>query len=151
MAAGFGVGLAQSGQRFGSQRVRLGKRAHQPLGAHRLQQVIHRIQLECLAGVGIVGRTENDRGGMLEFLQVLRALDAVHRRHADVEQDDVGSGLLDLLHCVETVVGLTDDFDRALRGTIFQHLAQTAARRRLVIDDEDARQRAGCVHGCTAD
>ena len=62
--------------------------------AHRLQQVAHGVRLEGLDRVLIEGGGEDDRRRLLQHVQVARGLQAVHARHAHVEQHHVRGELV---------------------------------------------------------
>ena len=56
--------------------------------------------------------------------------------HLDVEEDHVGGQRLDALQRLDAVFGLAHDLDVAALG---EQLAQAAAGRRLVVDDQGAQ------------
>jgi hypothetical protein len=74
------VGFAQSG--------------FKPLGPHRFHQVIHRVYFKGLAGISVIGGGEDNRGRVVQFLQVLGDLDPIHARHPDIQQQRVHGQLL---------------------------------------------------------
>ena len=68
-----------------------------------------------------------------------RGLHAVHLRHADVEERDVDALAVHDLERFAAVTRLVDDRERELGPAFVEQVAQPRARRRLVVDDEDAR------------
>jgi hypothetical protein len=66
-------------------------------------------------------------------------LQAIESGHADIQQHDVGVQLIGHLQGLLAVTGLAD---HAEARDFRQQLAQAAARRRLVIDDQYACGRA---------
>jgi hypothetical protein len=120
--------------------ARARQRLKQERQTDRLQQVVDRVHLESLQRIGVVGGGENDRRRLGEFLQMLRNLDAVDFRHADVEQHDVGIHRRNQFERVAAVIGLAGDFERNFQRAVTQQIAQTVARRRLVIDHQHAQR-----------
>ncbi len=66
-------------------------------------------------------------------------LDAVHVRHVDVGEHEVGRRRMQDVERLAAVLRLADDRDRQHRGAIVEQLAQPMPRRRLVVDDQDAQ------------
>ncbi len=64
--------------------------ARELLAPDRLQQVADRLRFECLQRVLVVGSREDDGGRLVQRAEMTRRFDAVHARHAHVEQHDVG-------------------------------------------------------------
>ena len=67
----------------------------QALALDRLDDIVHRLRLEGLQGVLIVGGDEDDQGEGRAIRrpvlgQRLRSFEAAHRRHADVEEAHLG-------------------------------------------------------------
>ena len=105
------------------------------LPADRLQQVTHRLGLEGLDGVLVIGGREHDGGPAFPAGQLARDLQAVHARHADVEEDHVRLQRVAELQGLLPVARFPDHTE-ALE--VAHQLAQAAAGRGLVIDDQDA-------------
>src|SRR5205085_166973 len=61
-------------------------------------------------------------------------LDAVHQRHPDVDEHDVGSVVLDHLEPRQSVARLADDLDP---GTATEDHRKPAPYQRVVVDDDD--------------
>ena len=68
-------------------------RLGEPFGAHRLEHVVDRVQLEGVDGVLLVRGHEDDRRWLLEPAEHLGQLQAAEPRHLDVEEDRVDVGL----------------------------------------------------------
>ena len=79
-----------------------------------------------------------------------RGLHAVHLRHADVEERDVDPLAVHDLERFAAVTRLVDDRERELGAAFVEQVAQPRARRRLVVDDEDARGGAPGKHQVAA-
>jgi hypothetical protein len=67
--------------------------------------------------------------------------ETVHSGHLDVQEDELGAGVLDCLHGLETVGALTGDLGIQMAG---EEIAHALARRRLVIDDQNADLPLAC-------
>jgi hypothetical protein len=100
----------------------------------RFEQVIQSADLECPNGVLIVGRHEDDGRHLLGSDRIDDA-EAVHSGHLDVQEDEIGMGLLDCFDGFETAGALTDNLGVGMAG---EQIAHPLARRRLVIDDQNA-------------
>jgi hypothetical protein len=60
---------------------------------------------------GRAARRQEQNGKIAELRMIAygaASLMAVHKRHHNIQNDEIGFGPLDLLECVETVVGLDD-------------------------------------------
>ena len=77
---------------------------------------------------------------------MLRHLNAVHIRHANVEQHDVGITGRQQIERTPAVISLAGDFKRHFQRTVAEQVAQPVARWRLVVDHHDA-QRTRPGHG----
>ena len=111
-------------------------RLRELLLAHGLEQVADGLGLEGLDRVLVVGGREDHRGRILEHVEVARDLDAVHARHADVEQHDVG---IELAHRPRAPPRRCPPRRRPRPRELLEQPAQPLARRRLVVDDEAHR------------
>ena len=96
----------------GLQARHLLQRAEQPLHAHRLHQVVDGVDLERLHRVLVERRGEDHHRRMRELEQVARELDAVHVRHVDVGQHEIGGRALQQIERLATVLRLADDGER---------------------------------------
>ena len=92
-------------------------------------------------------RHDDDRGVGHLLGQDLGRLDAVHDRHVDVHQDDVGAQLAGLLHPLLAVGGGAHDLDVGLEG---QQLLQVVQGARDVVDDQDLDQVSHGLSGASA-
>jgi hypothetical protein len=124
---------ADFAEHFARQSRRLLQRPIQALAAHGFQNVSDRIGIESLDRVLIVGGGEYDGRWIFRPVQVMRRLDAVHTRHADIEKHHVRPGLRGDVQGLATVGGLADDL--VLAG-VLQHLAQSVSRRCFVVHDQ---------------
>ncbi len=116
-------------------------------GAHRRGEVFGRDVLEDEAAgaglegpvdvfVGVEGRQDDDLEGPVGlFEDGSGGGKAVHFRHADVHQDDVGSVLAGGVDGFEAVAGFGDDVDV---GLVVQDHGEAATHEGLVVDDDDA-------------
>ena len=66
----------------------------EPVGAHRLEHVVDRVQVEGLDGVLLVGGDEDDRRRGPEAAEHLGQLEPGQAGHLDVEEDRVDRALL---------------------------------------------------------
>jgi hypothetical protein len=117
------------------------QRIRQPGGPDRLEQVVDGVDLERLDRVGVVGRGEDHRRRVGHALQVLRDLDAVDARHAHVEQHDIDPVAGDVDQGLAPVGRLACHFEGDGAAAVGEQVLQPAARRRLVVDDQDAQRR----------
>src|SRR5581483_1063050 len=81
----------------------------------------------------IVGGGEDDRRRLIERVQMARGLEAVHARHAHVQQQDVGRQLGRALQSLYTIDRLTSDLDTL---QLRQQAGQALAGRRFIIHDQ---------------
>jgi len=112
------------------------QRLLQALAAHRLGQIVRRLQLEGRERVLGVRRHEDDLGGVGQALDLVRERHAVDAGHMDVQQHHVeGRRLREQRQRLARVRGLGRLMARIAFG---QQGLQAFARQRLVVDDEDA-------------
>ena len=74
---------------------------------------------------------------MLESAEMAGQFDPVHARHADIGEDDVDRVFANEIERRDAVAGLADDLAGKLDSNIAQQFAQTRARQRFVVDQED--------------
>ena len=117
----------------------LGQRGAQLLGANRLQQIGHGFGIERLQRVLVESGGEDDGRGRGQRGEMSRHFQPVDAGHAHVEQHDVGRQPVDHVDRLFAIAGFTRDIEFA---GFREHGAQTLARRRFVIDDEDAQAHA---------
>ena len=86
----------------------------------------------------VVGREEHDRRHALRRPPPDH-LEAVDLRHLDVEEDHVGLQRVERREHLAAVAAFADDGEVGKRG---EQLPHAAARRRLVVGDEDGDERA---------
>jgi hypothetical protein len=119
--------------------------------AHGLDEVVGGHVLEQEAGrtspqrvddvlVEVVRRQDQHAGRVAELVEPARRLDAVHARHPDVHEDDVGPQRPHLRQRDLAVGGLTDHLDVRLG---LQDEAEAGAQQRLVVDQQDADRHDG--------
>src|ERR1043165_9037567 len=101
-----------------------------PLAAERLEEVVERVDLEGGDGVAVVRGGEDDEGAVDDLLG---DRDAGRAGHADVEEEEVGTELVDGADGGEAVAALVDDVDPV---DLPEMLAQGAARERFVVGDD---------------
>ena len=147
------AGVGCLGQRVdGIQMLRRHQRAsayqggQQALSAHRLEQVVQRVDFERVDRELIERRHEDHQRHRLGIVAVALAgprgnvpgqLDAGHARHLDVHQDDLGPLRLDLRKRLGRIGGLAHDAMRKLRREVGEHLSESGPRGRLVVNDQD--------------
>src|SRR5204863_6924955 len=128
-------------QRLGARCARGGgllQRGGEALGAHRLQQIVERIQIERVDRMLVMRCDEDHRRRVLEAAEMTRELEAVHSGHADVEQQHLRVARGQSLERLEAVARLAGDLVRQVGRDVLQELAQALARRRFVVSYEDA-------------
>jgi hypothetical protein len=97
----------------------------QLLLANRFQQVADRMRLERIHGVFVERGREDDGRRLGERVQVASHFDAIHSRHPDIEQHDVGCQLIRPRESFLAVHGLAGDFRfRYFREQALQSLAR---------------------------
>ena len=136
--AGVGLpcGVLQAIARRGAGGLRLFQRRGQALGAHRLHQVVERVQLERLDRMPVVRGDEDDDRRVLHAAQVTRHLDASHARHLDVEEQDLRAARGQALDHLQAVGRLARHAGGDLAAHVGEQLLQPVARRRLVVGNE---------------
>ncbi len=77
---------------------------------------------------------------MRHLEHVAGELEPVHVGHVDVGQHEVDGDRLQELDRLAAVLRLADDGERQRRGAVIEKFAQTAARGRLVVDDQDTER-----------
>ena len=126
------------GERAGREPGGLFERAREAFAAHRFQHVADRACLEGVDRVLVVRGREHDGRRRIEPVQVLRGLDAVDSRHADVQQYDVRLRLGGEPDGLLAVRGLGDHL---VLVEVVDQLLQAVARRLLVVNDQDLHGR----------
>lgn len=119
----------------------------EPKPIEGLQQIVDRFDLESPDRVLVVRRDEHD-GGQVVVRQLLDDREAVHSRHLDVEEDDVGMVLPDSFDRFGSIGGLADDTDGLGLG---KESPELVARQPLVVDDQDAQLGRGLLAGTAQD
>ena len=104
----------------------------EPLVIERLQQVVHGGNFECRQGVGVVRGDEDQRWKIFRPKRT-RDVDAVHRVHLNVEEQQLGLARADRIQRAGAVAEFADYGEIRLRGAIFP---QHAPAGRLVVDDD---------------
>ena len=119
-------------------------RLGEPLGAHRLEDVVDGPQVEGLDGVLLVGGDEHDRRRRAKRASTW-ASRAREPGHLDVEEDrvDVGSCSTRSASVAESLVQHLADPRVAA-----EQVGELVERRRLVVDDEDLQRAARCGRSC---
>jgi len=57
----------------------------------------------------MVDGEEEDFGGWRDSANFVGCLDAIHHRHFDIQENDLGSQFFDSVHSLLTIFGLTTD------------------------------------------
>ncbi len=116
-------------------------RLGQPIGPHRLHDVVGGVDGERVDGVLVVGRDEDDLRPLDEPRDDPGQLHAVEPGHRDVGEDDVDVAAVERPQRVGAARGGEDLGDAVV---LAQQPAELLERRRLVVDDERAQ---GCARG----
>ena len=128
-------------------------RRRQACRLHRLEHVVDRGALERLQRVLVVGGDEDEQWKRGAFRPVLghrlRRLEPAHARHADIEEDDVGTLRQRFVDRRFAIAGDGDDLELGPQRA--QLHAQALGKQRLVFGDDGARfhARAGGAAGST--
>ncbi|MCY1432833.1 hypothetical protein D9M71_488410 [compost metagenome] len=139
MAARAGAaGRRRLGQRGELHAVRprsLLQRLGQVFGAHRLDQVADRADLEGFQGEFVVGGTEDHRRRGFALAQLGGNLQAIEAGHADIQQDDIRLQAVDQRQRFFAIAG------GGLEDAVSVHLphqpGKALTRQGFVIDDQD--------------
>ena len=124
------------GLKIASARAHLADGVDQLLGQVALEHVAARAHLQRLIdalAVGIHGKHDHPGLGVAQD-DLARRIDAVHLRHDDVEERDVGTQLARQADRLTAVAGGSDDFEVALRG---EEVAYAVGYYSMVVGDED--------------
>jgi hypothetical protein len=81
-----------------------------------------------------IGRQEDDGRHSVDTRRIDNS-EAVHSGHFDIQEDELGAGVLDCLDGLETVGALTGDLGTQVA---VEQVAHPLACRRLVRDDQNA-------------
>jgi len=108
--------------------------ALQALPPDRFQYIADGPCIEGVDRVFIVCGSEHHGGRLLHGIEMMRGFDALHARHADVEQHDVGPQAGGEVQRFVTVGRFADDRVAVFVG---QNLAETIAGGFFVVDDQD--------------
>jgi len=84
-------------------------------------------------GVGVHGKEDDGRGNV-QFAEFAGSLQAVHARHLEIENNEVGIEVASFFESVETVNRFAADFELRL---VFQKVASCRADYRAVVHDEN--------------
>src|SRR5688500_16351208 len=79
----------------------------QVCGSNRLQQIVNRIDLECLECVLIERGCKDDQG--LRFAKLLQQFEAGHAWHLDIQEQHIGTECSDVCQGVGGVIALADN------------------------------------------
>ncbi|MNY31862.1 hypothetical protein D3C86_1660420 [compost metagenome] len=120
------------------------QRLLQRLGAHRLDQVADRADLEGLEGEFVVGGAEDHRRRGFALAQPRRHLQSVQAGHANVQQHDVRPEAVDQAQRLFAVAG--QRLEHAIAIQLPDHPGQALARQGFIVDDQDIHDvLASCV------
>ena len=90
----------------------------QALRAHRLDQIVNGIEFKRLHRITVKCGDKNNRRRRFHPPKMARQLNAVHLRHANIDQHDIDSAPFNRLQRQHAVGGLTDHGIRHLGGDI---------------------------------
>jgi hypothetical protein len=105
----------------------------QPVVVIRLEEIVHRIDLERLHGMVTVCGHEDDARGPLRVERPEQA-ESVDPGHLHIQKHQLRLLPLDRLRRLVGILALADDLDVRMLG---EHGAQPEPRQRLVIHDQD--------------
>ena len=108
-------GIGKRTQLIARSRRSRSKRGGKLVALHRLQQITDRATLEGGNRVLIEGSAEDDGGRVLSLPDVTGGFDAIHARHADIQQHHVGLEKPVLFERLSAVRGLADFVTRIAR------------------------------------
>ena len=111
----------------------------QPVRPHRFQEVTGRLRVEGGQRVLFEGRREDDRGRLGHAREVMRGLEPVHARHADVEQHDFGP---QPAREQQGLFAARGDAGELHRRQLLDEVGEPLAGERLVVDDQHAQVHA---------
>jgi uncharacterized protein with von Willebrand factor type A (vWA) domain len=118
MSARLGLKLAQHIQPQRRHASRARQRLEQPPEANRLEQIIDRVHLECFQRISVEGSSKDDCRRLVELLNMLRDLESVHFRHANIEQHDIGFTRVQYFKRVPAVLRLSCNLNRHLERAV---------------------------------
>ena len=107
----------------------------EPLGAHGLEHVVDRAQVEGLDGVRLVGGDEDDRRRRPEPAEHVGELEPGEARHLHVEEDAVDVALA---QHAQPLGGRVAGDDRGHPRVAGEQVLQLVEGRPLVVDDQHA-------------
>jgi len=124
---------AVAGQRRGAHSRRLVDGLGQALAPHRFDQIIDGGGLKGLQRTVVVGRAKHHRRARLLPGQMTGDFHAIHHRHRDVQQDQIGMQLVGQLQRLAAVSGFASHADA---GHLREHLSQPLAGQGFIVDDQ---------------
>ena len=89
--------------------------------------------------VGVVGRQHDDARLRIDLANPPDRLDALHLRHPQVHQHDVGTVRAERLDGLAAVGGFGDDLEI---GLLVDDVGDAGAQQRVIVDDQHARRAA---------
>ena len=113
----------------GRSRGTLSQRRQQALHAHRLDQIVDRMDLERRDRMLVIRGRENQHRRHRQLEQMPRQLDAVHVGHVDVGQHEVGRRRTEQRQRLATAARLADDAQRDDARAVVEQFAQPSPRR----------------------
>ena len=148
-----GGGRGRRGGRGAAPALHLGQGLLQALQAHRLGEVVHRVELEGAHGMVGVRGDEHDGRRPGQCAQRVRQRQAVLAGHVDVEQhgiDGAAAGRLQQRQRLGGVRGLGHGVARLrlLRLAVGQQRAQARAGQGFVVHDQDVHGISSPVRTC---
>ena len=108
-------------------------RAFEPVGGHRLEDIIHRIAIERLDREVIMRGDEDHHGGLRLFGEMARDAQPVHLGHGHVEQHQIGLEFFSEAQRRGAIARRADHAHRGNFGTDYLHALHSEW---FIIDDQ---------------
>src|SRR6185369_2570313 len=102
-----------------------------------LQQIVERVHLEGFQSILIVGSDE-DHGGHSFSADSFDYFKTIHRRHLDVEENEVGTQLANGTNCFVSIRAFANHFNT---GIVRQQTLDSSAGEWFIVDDQGSNFR----------
>ena len=112
------------------------KSAGEAIGREGLEEIVDALASKASSGVLVVRGDENGDGHLVGA-DGFDDTKAIHLRHLDVEEDEVGVGAADGFNGGFAIAALTDDIDVRL---VLEQTQERLAGKGLIIDDEGTKR-----------
>ena len=114
-----------------------GERLFEPTGVNRLQQVVNRVHFECLDGMFVKGRHEDEHGGLLRaFNEAACQFEAAETRHLDVEEHEIRLVRIDGREGLQAIARVRHDLHII---QLLELVTQFVAGQLLVVNDHHSK------------